>query len=78
MYTSFQFETLTKSSAEEAQTLKAQLEEQKEKARKEIQEVQRHGTDAQTELERRSVSVKRLEEEVSVLVIVHTLVSMSL
>ncbi|KAK7886023.1 hypothetical protein WMY93_025644 [Mugilogobius chulae] len=40
-----------------------QLEEQREKARKDLQEVHRHGTDAQTELERSHGNVRRMEEE---------------
>lgn len=52
------------SSKDEARTLKVQLEEQRERARKEMQEVQRHGNDAQTELDRSQTNLKRLEEEV--------------
>lgn len=54
------------SSREEAQTLRVQLEEQRERARKDMQEVQRHGTDAQSELERSQTNLRRLEEEVCV------------
>lgn len=46
------------------QDLKVQLEEQRERTRKEIQEVQRQGSDAQTELDRSHTNVRRLEEEV--------------
>ncbi|XP_077453734.1 cingulin isoform X1 [Stigmatopora argus] len=60
-----EFESLTISSRGEAQTLKVQLEEQKERARKEMQEVQRHGSDAQTELDRSHTNLRRLEEELS-------------
>lgn len=52
------------SSREETQALRVQLEEQREKARKEMQEVHRHGNDAQTELERNHLNLRRLEEEV--------------
>lgn len=52
------------SSREEAQALRVQLEEQRERARKEMQEVQRHGKDAQSELDRSHVNLRRLEEEV--------------
>lgn len=55
------------SSREEMQALKVQLEEQREKARKEMQEVQRNGNSAQTELERSHLNLRRLEEEVCVL-----------
>ncbi|KAF3839739.1 hypothetical protein F7725_018456 [Dissostichus mawsoni] len=58
-----EYETLTVSSKEEAQILRVQLEEQREKARKEVQETQRHGKDAQSELERSQINLRRLEEE---------------
>nr|XP_019948190.1 PREDICTED: cingulin-like [Paralichthys olivaceus] len=58
-------ESLTMSSREEAQALRVQLEEQRDRARKEMHEVQRHGNDAQTELERSHTNLKRLEEEMS-------------
>lgn len=61
---SCQYESLTMSSREEVQALKVQLEEQREKARKEIQEAQRNGNSAQTELERSHLNLRRLEEEV--------------
>lgn len=54
------------SSREEAQALRVQLEEQRERARKEMQEVQRHGKDAQSELDRSHGNQRRLEEEVRV------------
>ncbi len=54
------------SSRGEAQALRVQLEEQRERARKEMQEVQRHGNDAQSELERSHINLRRLEEEVCV------------
>lgn len=57
------------SSREEAQTLRVQLEEQRERARKEMQEAQRHGNDAQSELERSHINLRRLEEEVCVFVL---------
>jgi len=60
----FQYESLTVSSRGEVQALRVQLEEQREKARKEMQEFQWHGNDAQSELERSYVDLKRLEEEV--------------
>ncbi|KAK1896120.1 Cingulin [Dissostichus eleginoides] len=60
-----EYETLTVSSKEEAQILRVQLEEQREKARKEVQETQRHGKDAQSELERSQINLRRLEEEIS-------------
>lgn len=49
------------------QTLKAQLEEQREKARKEVQEAQRNGNGAQSELEKSNLNLRRLEEEVCIL-----------
>ncbi|XP_037310057.1 cingulin isoform X3 [Pungitius pungitius] len=60
-----EYESLTVSSREEVQTLRAQLEEQREKARKEIHEAQRNGNGAQSELERSNLNLKRLEEEMS-------------
>ncbi|XP_061838558.1 cingulin [Nerophis lumbriciformis] len=60
-----EFESLTVSSRGEVQALKVQLEEQKERARKEMQEVQRHGSDAQSELNNIHTNVRRLEEELS-------------
>ncbi|XP_056300577.1 cingulin isoform X2 [Pseudoliparis swirei] len=60
-----EYESLTVSSRGEVQALRVQLEEQREKARKEMQEFQWHGNDAQSELERSYVDLKRLEEEVS-------------
>lgn len=64
-----QYESLAMSSREEVQALRVQLEEQRERARKEMHEVQRHGNDAQTELERSHVNLRRLEEEVCVCVL---------
>ncbi|XP_072316383.1 cingulin isoform X2 [Eucyclogobius newberryi] len=58
-------ESLVASSKEDARTLRVQLEEQREKARKEMQEVQRHGTDAQSELSRSQSDIRRMEEEMS-------------
>ncbi|KAK7886816.1 hypothetical protein WMY93_026437 [Mugilogobius chulae] len=60
-----EFESLVVSSKEESRALKVQLEEQREKARKDLQEVHRHGTDAQTELERSHGNVRRMEEEIT-------------
>ncbi|XP_034409828.1 cingulin isoform X2 [Cyclopterus lumpus] len=60
-----EYESLTVSSRGEVQTLRVQLEEQREKARKEMQESQWHGNDAQSELERSHINLKRLEEEMS-------------
>ncbi|XP_037130115.1 cingulin [Syngnathus acus] len=60
-----EFESLTVSSRGEVQSLKVQLEEQRERARKEMHEVQRHGSDAQTELDRSQTNLRRLEEELS-------------
>ncbi|XP_034730292.1 cingulin isoform X3 [Etheostoma cragini] len=60
-----EYESLTVSSREEAQTLRVQLEEQRERARKEMQEAQRHGNYAQGELEKSHINLKRLEEEMS-------------
>ncbi|XP_039974243.1 cingulin isoform X2 [Xiphias gladius] len=60
-----EYESLTMSSKEEAKVLRVQLEEQRERARKEMQEVQRHGNDAHTELERSHINLRRLEEEMS-------------
>ncbi|XP_041650288.1 cingulin isoform X1 [Cheilinus undulatus] len=57
--------SLTTSSREEMQALRVQLEEQRERARKEMQEAQRHGTDAQSELERNRINLRKLEEEMS-------------
>lgn len=54
------------SSREEAQALRVQLEEMRERARKEMQEVQRHGNDAQSELDRSHINLKRLEDEVCI------------
>ncbi|XP_055020237.1 cingulin isoform X3 [Boleophthalmus pectinirostris] len=60
-----EFESLVVSSKEESRLLKVQLEEQKEKARKDLQEIQRHGTDAQTELDRSQGNIRRMEEEMT-------------
>ncbi|XP_031155152.1 cingulin isoform X2 [Sander lucioperca] len=60
-----EYESLTMASREEAQTLRVQLEEQRERARKEMQEAQRHGNDAQGELEKSHINLRRLEEEMS-------------
>ncbi|KAG7475070.1 cingulin isoform X1 [Solea senegalensis] len=60
-----EYDTMSMSSREETQVLRVQLEEQREKARKEMQEVQRHEDDAQSELERSRTSLRRLEEEIS-------------
>lgn len=57
------------SSREEAQALRVQLEEQRERARKEMQEAQRHGSNAQSELDRSHTNLRRLEEEVCVFVL---------
>lgn len=56
------------SSREETQALRVQLEEQRERARREMQEAQRHGSSAQSELERSHMNMRRLEEEVRVCV----------
>ncbi|CAN9513590.1 unnamed protein product [Ophioblennius macclurei] len=58
-------DSLTASSREEVQALKVQLEEQRERARKEMQEAQRQGTDAHSELERSQVNLRRQEEDMS-------------
>ncbi|XP_037640944.1 cingulin isoform X2 [Sebastes umbrosus] len=60
-----EYESLTVSSKEETQTFRVQLEEQRERARKEMQEAQRHGNDAQSELDRSHINLRRLEEEMS-------------
>ncbi|XP_028281965.1 cingulin isoform X2 [Parambassis ranga] len=60
-----EYESLTLSSREEIQVIRVQLDEQKERSRKEIQEVQRHGNDTQSELERSQINLRRLEEEIS-------------
>ncbi|XP_054477997.1 cingulin isoform X2 [Anoplopoma fimbria] len=60
-----EYESLTVSSREEVQTLKVQLEEQRDRARKEMQEAQRHGNDSQSELEKSYINLRRLEEEIS-------------
>lgn len=56
------------SSREEAQALRVQLEEQRERTRREMQEAQRHGSSAQSELDRSHANMRRLEEEVRVCV----------
>lgn len=61
------------SSREGVQALRVQLEEQRERARKEMQEAQRHGNDAQTELERSHLNLRRLEEEVCICVHAYSL-----
>ncbi|XP_029602037.1 cingulin isoform X2 [Salmo trutta] len=60
-----EFESLFQSSGEEVQVLRAQLEEQRERSRRETQEAQRQGNDRLVELERSQTSLKRLEEEAS-------------
>ncbi|XP_051261885.1 cingulin isoform X3 [Dicentrarchus labrax] len=60
-----EYESLAISSREEVQALRIQVEEQRERARKEMHEAQRHGNDAQSELERSHINLKRLEEEMS-------------
>ncbi|KAM9404770.1 cingulin isoform 2-T2 [Salvelinus alpinus] len=60
-----EFECLSQSSGEEVQVLRAQLEEQRERSRRETQEAQRQGNDRLVELERSQTSLKRLEEEAS-------------
>lgn len=65
----FQYESLTVSSREEEQALRVQLEEQRERARKEMQEAQRHGNDAQSSLDRSHINLRRLEDEVCVFVL---------
>ncbi|XP_038850978.1 cingulin-like isoform X2 [Salvelinus namaycush] len=60
-----EFESLSQSSGEEVQVLRAQLEEQRERSRRETQEAQRQGNDRLVELERSQTSLKRLEEEAS-------------
>ncbi|XP_041708864.2 cingulin isoform X2 [Coregonus clupeaformis] len=60
-----EFESLSQSSGEEVQVLRAQLEEQRERSRREIQEAQRQGNDRLVELERSQTSLKTLEEEAS-------------
>ncbi|CAG6015405.1 unnamed protein product [Menidia menidia] len=57
--------SLNLSLKEETQVLKVQLEEQRERARKEMQEAQRHGNDAHSELERSQLNLRRVEEEMS-------------
>ncbi|KAL0985258.1 hypothetical protein UPYG_G00154670 [Umbra pygmaea] len=60
-----EFESLFRTSGEEAQALRAQLEEQREKSRREVQDAQRHGSDRLAELEKTQSSLRRLEDEVS-------------
>ncbi|XP_071027272.1 cingulin-like isoform X1 [Oncorhynchus clarkii lewisi] len=60
-----EFESLSQSSGEEVQVLRAQLEEQRERSRRETQEAQRQGNDTLVELERSQTSHKMLEEEAS-------------
>lgn len=62
-----QHESLSASSREDLQALRAQMEEQREKARKDIQEAQRHGNHAQSELDQHHANLRRLEEEVGVM-----------
>ncbi|XP_024123274.1 cingulin isoform X1 [Oryzias melastigma] len=57
------YEALKVSSKDEVQALSSQLEEQRERARKEMQDAQRHGKDAQSELEKHHVNLRRMEEE---------------
>jgi len=59
-----QYDSLNVSLKEETQALKVQLEEQRERARKEMHEAQRHGNDAHSELERSQLNLRKLEEEV--------------
>lgn len=59
-----QYDSLNVSLREETQALRVQLEEQKERARKEVQEVQRHENDAHSELEKSQMNKRKLEEEV--------------
>lgn len=59
-----QYDSLNASLREETQALRVQLEEQKERARKEVQEVQRHENDAHSELEKSQMNIRKLEEEV--------------
>lgn len=54
------------SSREQLQALQVQLEEQRERARKEIQEAQRHGNHAQSELDQNQMNLRKLEEEVGI------------
>ncbi|KAK5606741.1 hypothetical protein CRENBAI_016086 [Crenichthys baileyi] len=56
-------ESLNVTSKEEIQNLKVQLEEQRERTRKEVQEALRHGNDSKSELERNQLNLRRLEEE---------------
>ncbi|XP_056900645.1 cingulin isoform X4 [Takifugu flavidus] len=58
-------ESRSVSSREEVQALRVQMEEQKERARKDVQEAQRHGNDAQRELDQSHMTLRRLEEEMS-------------
>ncbi|KAM9724571.1 cingulin isoform 2-T4 [Menidia menidia] len=60
-----EYTSLNLSLKEETQVLKVQLEEQRERARKEMQEAQRHGNDAHSELERNQLNLRRVEEEMS-------------
>lgn len=62
-----QHESLSASSREDLQALRVQMEEQREKARKDIQEAQRHGNHAQSELDQHHANLRRLEEEVGVM-----------
>lgn len=59
------YDSLNVSLREETQALRVQLEEQKERARKEMQEVQRHENDAHSELEKSKMNIRKLEEEIS-------------
>ncbi|XP_008429923.1 cingulin [Poecilia reticulata] len=58
-----EYESLNVTSKEEIQALKGQLEEQRERTRKEVHEAHRHGNDTKSELERNQQSLRRLEEE---------------
>ncbi|KAJ8005000.1 hypothetical protein DPEC_G00142110 [Dallia pectoralis] len=60
-----EFESLSQSSGEEVKALRAQLEEQRERSRREIQEAQRQGNDRLAELEKTQSSLRKLEDEAS-------------
>uniref|UniRef100_A0A3Q2QZ87 Cingulin n=1 Tax=Fundulus heteroclitus TaxID=8078 RepID=A0A3Q2QZ87_FUNHE len=58
-----EYDALNATSKAEIQDLKVQLEDQRERTRKEVQEAQRQGVDTKSELERNQLSLRRLEEE---------------
>uniref|UniRef100_A0A3B5MRP9 Cingulin n=1 Tax=Xiphophorus couchianus TaxID=32473 RepID=A0A3B5MRP9_9TELE len=58
-----EYESLNVTSKEGIQALKAQLEEQRERTRKEVQDAQRHGNDTKSELDRNKKELQLACEE---------------